>query len=76
MCGPMINFTHTLIIGPLIIVSVYFRWKWPLYILGILAIVSHGYLMHNRTSTEELLTHEEKDQDALKPKHGRLKPIY
>lgn len=55
MCGPMINWLHGLVIGPLILVSTYFEWKWPLYILGASAILVHGFFMNQRTSTTKLL---------------------
>lgn len=55
MCGPAINWLHSIIIGPIILVSTYYGLKLPLYIVGISAILVHVYYMMNNTSTEKLM---------------------
>ena len=75
MCGPAINWLHSLLIGPLILASAYFEWKVPLYILGISAILIHGYYMHSGTSTKKIA----KDMQKVEVYHatkGKLKPSH
>lgn len=55
MCGPAINWLHSLLIGPVIIISAYYNWKIPLYILGGSAILVHGFYMNQGTSTAKLM---------------------
>jgi len=74
MCGEAINWLHTILIGPVIIVSTYYDWKLPLYLLGGLAILVHGYYMHKGTSSEKLM--KKSTVGYLFATKGKFEPTY
>ena len=42
MCGETVNVVHLFLIGPVILLSTYYQWTLPLYILGGGVMVIHG----------------------------------
>lgn len=42
MCGPTVNVVHLFVIGPVILLSTYYEWKLPLYVLGVGVMLIHG----------------------------------
>lgn len=43
MCGRTVNVVHLFVIGPVILLSAYYGWTAPLYILGGGVMVIHGW---------------------------------
>lgn len=43
MCGRTVNVVHLFVIGPVILLSAYYNWTTPLYILGGGVVLIHGW---------------------------------
>ncbi len=43
MCGRTVNVVHLFVIGPTILLSAYYGWTTPLYILGGGVVLIHGW---------------------------------
>lgn len=43
MCGRTVNVVHLFVIGPTILLSAYYGWTAPLYILGGGVVLIHGW---------------------------------
>lgn len=61
MCGRTVNVVHLFVIGPVILLSAYYNWTTPLYILGGGVILIHGWKFINEVL---LATASEKPADA------------
>lgn len=42
MCGTLVNVVHLFVIGPILLLSAYYQWQLPLYILGGGVMFIHG----------------------------------
>lgn len=42
MCGTFVNVVHLFVIGPILLLSAYYQWQLPLYILGGGVMFIHG----------------------------------
>lgn len=42
MCGRFVNVVHLFVIGPILLLSAYYQWQLPLYILGGGVMFIHG----------------------------------